>query len=420
MTVDASYQKNLIQLLDVGDENKELNFRFIKQRTNKWRMIREKARVTGSTLHAAVGLRGMKRQREHVHHEHFITPHVQAMLDHGTLNEENAVATLVGRFMPIYFPDAYFIEEGCYILPGKEVECLGEVSPDGSIRQVEIDSNGQLIEVQNVLAAVEIKCPFPADEKITVHYKFPEYYVCQCLAEMRVLETDRLIYVSYSAESTTFFQVNFSDELWEAIWNEVVDLYDKERPTLLNKSRPTTRVLKNMIHNFVTTNTMFLGEFASVKMENSGHGQISEKWPLVYALPRQRPQNIVSVNSLIAHVDSAKKILENGYQLQRKRATEGMVWVLTNKDRNSRLEIPCSMPIAYGLKDYRLPATALRDATDEILEVCHQKGFHIRSLSTDGQWIQLMTRDSEHRPLTVFQLQKDVWWEVEKKCQNRN
>lgn len=40
-TVDASYQKNLIQLLDVGDENKELNFRFIKQRTNKWRMIRE-------------------------------------------------------------------------------------------------------------------------------------------------------------------------------------------------------------------------------------------------------------------------------------------------------------------------------------------------------------------------------------------
>ena len=71
------------------------------------------------------------------------------------------------------------------------------------------------------------------------------------------------------------------------------------------------------------------------------------------------------------------------------------MWVLTNKDRNSRLEIPCSMPIAYGLKDYRLPAAALRDATDKILEVCHQKGFHIRSLSTDGQWIELMTRDSE-------------------------
>ena len=91
-----------------------------------------------------------------------------------------------------------------------------------------------------------------------------------------------------------------------------------------------------------------------------------------------------------------------------------MVWVLANKDRNSRLEIPCSVPIAYGLKDYRLSAAALRDATDEILEVCHQKGFHIRSLSTDGQWIQLMTRDSEHRPLTVFQLQKDVWSEVKK------
>ena len=91
-----------------------------------------------------------------------------------------------------------------------------------------------------------------------------------------------------------------------------------------------------------------------------------------------------------------------------------MVWVLTNKDCNSRLEIPCSVRIAYGLKDYRLSAAALRDATDEILEVCHQKGFHIRSLSTDGQWIQLMTRDSEHRPMTVFQLQKDVWSKVKK------
>ena len=60
-----------------------------------------------------------------------------------------------------------------------------------------------------------------------------------------------------------------------------------------------------------------------------------------------------------------------------------MVWVLTNKDRNSRLEIPCSVPIAYGLKDYRLPAAALRDATDEILAVCIQKGIvNIWSMDT--------------------------------------
>ena len=90
------------------------------------------------------------------------------------------------------------------------------------------------------------------------------------------------------------------------------------------------------------------------------------------------------------------------------------MWMLTNKDRNSWLEVPCSVPKACGLKDYRLSPAALRDATDEVLEVCHQKGFHIRSLSTDGQWIQLMTRDSEHRPMTVFQLQKDVWSKVKK------
>ena len=43
-----------------------------------------------------------------------------------------------------------------------------------------------------------------------VHYSIPVYYVCQCLAEMVMLEIDTLIYVLYSKESTTFFKF----EIW--------------------------------------------------------------------------------------------------------------------------------------------------------------------------------------------------------------
>lgn len=79
---------------------------------------------------------------------------------------------------------------------------LTEVSPDGSIRKVLFHDDDQ-IEIGDVKAAVEIKCPFPSDRQLPVHYILPECYVCQCLAEMVALNTNLLVYISYSAESST-------------------------------------------------------------------------------------------------------------------------------------------------------------------------------------------------------------------------
>lgn len=49
--------------------------------------------------------------------------------------------TLVGRFLPIYFPEYHFVEEGCYVLAGENIDVLGEVSPDGSIRRLNSDND---------------------------------------------------------------------------------------------------------------------------------------------------------------------------------------------------------------------------------------------------------------------------------------
>lgn len=54
---------------------------------------------------------------------------------------EQIVATLVGRFLPIYFPEYHFVEEGCYVLAGENIDVLGEVSPDGSIRRLNSDND---------------------------------------------------------------------------------------------------------------------------------------------------------------------------------------------------------------------------------------------------------------------------------------
>jgi hypothetical protein len=234
--VDISYQMNAITLKEPNDDVCEIEPRYLKQRSPIWHLLRKKARITGSPLHSALGLRGLKEQK--LHFAKFLedvnvseSEETQNRMEHGNINEINAVATLVSRVMPVYFPNCHFVEEGCYLIPGKEVEVLGVISPDGSIRIRAPASSG---EEDRIISAVEIKCPYPNERKIAVHYSLPEYYVCQVLAEMFALKTDNLIYITYSSESAVFLRVTFDQNLWEMILSHAKSLYDIAVPKKTN------------------------------------------------------------------------------------------------------------------------------------------------------------------------------------------
>lgn len=198
--VNFSVQQNIAMLRESTGALTEIEPRYVKQRSDIWFEVRKQACVTGSTLHSAIGLRGLKEKQNHFtkfieNVDSPISEEIQTRLSHGTKHENDAVATLVGRFLPAFYPNAIFVEEGCYVLPADTADIFCVVSPDGSIRA---STNNK------VIAAVEKKCPFPSEKQTPVHYSLPDYYVCQCLAEMFVLNTDRLLYVTYSGESTTF------------------------------------------------------------------------------------------------------------------------------------------------------------------------------------------------------------------------
>lgn len=227
---------------------------------------------------------------------------------------------------------------------------------------------------------------------------------------MVVLETDVLIFVSYSNESTTFHKVHFDEVLWERILGEATELYDKHGIVKPTRSRPQLKSLKELLSSFVKTNVEFLCEVPSLHMIDSMLSvRLTPSSPFNKACPVDRAERECSQDDIISTASHTKTVLETGYHLSRRKATEVMVWVLTNKDRNSSLEIPCSLPIAYGLKDYRLSAKEMRDATDYVLEKCHEKGIHVVGFYTDGQWISLMHRDNNGNLLTLVQLQKDAW-----------
>ena len=104
------------------------------------------------------------------------------------------------------------------------------------------------------------------------------------------------------------------------------------------------------------------------------------------------------VKDVPSAVNKSLAVLDTGFNLLRRKATEVMVWVLTNKNRDLGSEVPCSVPIAYGLKDYKLTSMAMRKATEDVLTTCENKGLRILTLYADGQWINLMTRDASDNP----------------------
>ena len=120
------------------------------------------------------------------------------------MHEKDVIATLVA------FNSSCSFVEGCYVIPGQNVNTLGIVFPHGSIHELGDPSvNG----TEKVVAIVEVKCPYPSEKSMPVHYTLSEYYVCQCLAEMYVLDTHMLIYISYFEPRCTVLTVLFSDDL---------------------------------------------------------------------------------------------------------------------------------------------------------------------------------------------------------------
>ena len=97
--------------------------RYIKQRTDLWHAIRGEVKVFGSTLYSAIGLRGLKEQKNHniqfIQDLHIdIAEEVRERMIHGTKHENDAIATIVAQVLPVYFPNKVFVEEGCYVIPG--------------------------------------------------------------------------------------------------------------------------------------------------------------------------------------------------------------------------------------------------------------------------------------------------------------
>ena len=92
-----------------------------------------------------------------------------------------------------------------------------------------------MLELPTGPMALEMKCPYTPihnKEMLPVHYKCPDYYICQVMSEMKATNSNICIFASCSPESVVMSYIDFSDNLWTDIWKLAMDFYNSEAPKM--------------------------------------------------------------------------------------------------------------------------------------------------------------------------------------------
>ena len=95
--------------------------------------------------------------------------------------------------------------------------------------------------------------------------------------------------------------------------------------------------------------------------------------------------------------------------LQRRKASEVLLFVCTDSDRSFNKEKPSSIPLAYALKGRSIRISTVGKMINIVRDRLKQNGTKILCEAVDGQWSGIVFRDESLRPLTLFELQRDCW-----------
>ena len=254
------------------------------------------------------------------------------------------------------------------------------VSPDGSLRS----ANGQ-----NDIFGVEFKCPVRQMQD-----EVPQRYLLQCLSEMEVLQVDKLLYICWRPDVTSVFEITRNQDLFIKVLDNLLAVYCQDKPKKPTKLPSAIAEIREEIQR-ECRKAKFCGEVPSIT-------NIQD---------RPTPNKDHTKPEAVDLLYRIAQLLSDGYELRREKASEAMVFLCCDLDRNWSKEQIRWAPVCWFPKGYSLTCKVFRNIVEEVHNNCHKAGIHIPCSSFDGQWHTLAVRDANGKPLTILQLQKDVWCE---------
>ncbi|MCG8624384.1 MAG: hypothetical protein MJE68_20625, partial [Proteobacteria bacterium] len=95
--------------------------------------------------------------------------------------------------------------------------------------------------------------------------------------------------------------------------------------------------------------------------------------------------------------------------MQRRKASEVLLFICTDSDREFNKDKPTAIPVAYALKGRSLRYCTARKMINMVRDKLKDNGTSILCEAVDGQWSGIVFRDENCKPLTLFELQRDCW-----------
>ena len=190
----------------------------------------------------------------------------------------------------------------------------------------------------------------------------------QLLSGMKVKKVKACLYISYSEESTTIFLCKFDSNLWEKIWNEICDQYDKENPVKPIHLKLNLKDLKGDLQTYIKENVTFLCELPSLKanLKLDKNQKIRNQ----YVLQNKHKSSIFNqtevTNEISDTCKDAKNITNESFQLCRKKATEILMFLMSNIDREKVNVGIDHIPIAYAMKGNSLKTETMRKIIEDV------------------------------------------------------
>ena len=357
----------------------------VHQQSDRWFELRKEHVLSASRLYNACGLAGMGKRKEQLNKSFkgvdIVFPDsVKPALEYGCANEINAVATVVGKVLPVYFPKLRWVEAGCFKMDGFDVSCI--VSPDGLL----IDMNGK------VIASVEIKCPYFTK---VPHRAVPERYILQVQAEIHATGAEFGLFVSFSPSSTVVYKCKQNLQLLQ---NAMISLQSNFVPDL--RVKLSDLKLENLKHQLRDESqaSEYLCEVKSVIHSDTAAN-----------IHQDSNKTIVDLQGTV--VDCIR-YMEDVYQLHRKRATESVTFLLCNSDRVDPGQ-GHGCEVGYVLTNKQVSIKQYIALIKSWLDKLHELKVCVSVVCFDGEFHRLLTHGMNGEPLTVFSFLRKYWNEVQ-------
>lgn len=339
------------------------------------------------------------------------------------------IATLVTLFASSYLPKCFhYYEVGSKYTDGDNIAKLMITSPDGVFKcSMKHDpehscksifkfpfQHDMTVEIKSIFSAITNKTLTP------VLYAPTKFHVAQTIAQMFSWDKQGSLYATAGLESVSVCYLKHDDDLWNTMWDMVKEFYDDDNIEIPDYQSPSNGQCHTRIAEFIENNSTFLCELPLIKSQEPTDAMqmndtgIHETMSMYKAHLGTEPEvSTRDWDSAISEwktvLKEAKEAVQEAFQLERRKATELLMFVISNSDRISCKEYPLTIPVAYALKGRSLKQDTMRQLLDHVYQTLHANEARLLCTTMDGQWQGIVCRDRHDNPLTELQLQRDVW-----------